>query len=83
MNEAQVKALLKKRAYRALCMARVTPEQKLLAAIVDQAIDDYDRPHGDQRSAISLLNSWYPQWRADKIQIEQHLLKLEREAVSA
>lgn len=83
MIEAQVKGLLKKRAYRALCLSRTTGEQKLLAAIIEQAIDDYDRPQGDQRSAISLLNSWYPQWRADKILIEQHLASLESEAVAA
>lgn len=77
MTEVQVKTLLKKRAYRALCMSRTTPEQKLLFAIIQQAIDDYDRPRCEQRSAIKLLNSWYPQWRADKIQIERHLLKME------
>lgn len=76
-NEATVKGLLKKRAFRALCLSNETPERKLLTAVVYQAIDDYDRPHGDQRSAIDLLNSWWPNWRADKLAIEQHLSSIE------
>jgi len=83
MKDIQVKTLLKKRAHRALCIARLTPEQRLLWAIIERAIDDHDRPRADQRSAISLLNSWYPSWQSDKAQIEQYFLALQSEPVTA
>lgn len=73
MEQANLKGVLKKRAYQALALSKDTPEQRLLIAIIQQAIDDHDKPHCDPRSAARLLDSWYPSWRTDKAKIERYL----------
>lgn len=71
-RQDQIKGIMKRRVVRAMMLPRDTPEQRLLVAVIQQAIEDHDSTNEEHEPlcARGFLDDVWPDWKNVKEHIE-------------
>lgn len=71
-RQDQIKGIMKRRVVRAMMLPRDTPEQRLLVAVIRQAIEDHDATNEEHEPlcARGFLDDVWPDWKNVKEHIE-------------